>query len=254
VSAAASFLAQIGPDNPERGRQRNENRPSRTKLTVISSTVCPGVRSGRWAIDRVGASPIGVFFNPQLSVYPHHEVASVLRGGDEDLAREEVRRFADRAKTNGRDHMSYLRSLAVLHEWDTGGAMVCLREAGAFAEEVAPTGELYERRGKVGEARDAYSRAARSLRALAAKIEDKVLMDFLSPRLGCAACSGAIGRGPKSAPPRERASPHNAGDRTEGISFSRKQDLTVLRTAEAASRCSPPQRSCNAPSVSLGER
>jgi hypothetical protein len=70
-------------------------------------------------------------------------------------------------------------STALLHECDTVGAIVCLRGAEAFAEEVAPPGELYERRGEVSEARKAYSRAARSLRALAAKIGDKVPMGFL---------------------------------------------------------------------------
>jgi tetratricopeptide (TPR) repeat protein len=140
----------------------------------------------------------GTFFNPLLSVHLHHEVeALLLRGGDEGLAREELRRFADRAKTNERDRTAYLRSLAVLSEWEgeLEGAIGRLREAEALAEEIGPPaelwqirariGDLYERRGEVAEAREAFSRAAQTLRDLAAKIEDEELREgFLSaPRV-----------------------------------------------------------------------
>lgn len=60
-----------------------------------------------------------------------------------------------------------------------------MREAEVLVGEVAPPGEPYERRGEVGEAREAYSRATRSVRASAAKIRDKVPMEFLlaAPRV-----------------------------------------------------------------------
>ena len=44
----------------------------------------------------------------------HHETEAFLRDGDEDLAREGVRRFGERAGGNGRYRIPYLRSLAML--------------------------------------------------------------------------------------------------------------------------------------------
>jgi DNA-binding SARP family transcriptional activator/tetratricopeptide (TPR) repeat protein len=135
------------------------------------------------------AQEIGMFFNPVFSIHLHHEVKALLRGGGEGLAREEVRRFAKRARTNERDRMSYLRSLAVLSEWegDAKGAIDHLREAEALAEKIGPPGELWqirskmgelhERGGKVGEMREAFFRAAQTLRALAAKIKDEGLRE-----------------------------------------------------------------------------
>ncbi len=139
----------------------------------------------------------GTFFNPLLSIHLHHEVEALLRGGDERLAREEAHSLAQRARTNERDRMSYLRSLAVLSEGegDSEGAIGRLHEAEALAEEIGLPGELwqirsrigdlYERRGETEEARRALSRAAQTLRTLAGKIEDEELReDFLSaPRV-----------------------------------------------------------------------
>ena len=50
-------------------------------------------------------------------LYVHYEVEALLRGGDERRAREVVRRFADRPRTNGRERIAYLRSMAVLSEF-----------------------------------------------------------------------------------------------------------------------------------------
>ncbi len=143
------------------------------------------------------ACEVGMFFIPMFSIHLHREVEALLRGGDEELAREEVSRFAQRAKTNRLDRMTHLRALAVLEEWDgdTQKALGRLRKAEALAEEIglpgelwqirARMGELHERRGEVGEAHQAYSRAAQILRDLAAKIEDEGLREgFLAaPRV-----------------------------------------------------------------------
>jgi DNA-binding SARP family transcriptional activator/tetratricopeptide (TPR) repeat protein len=125
--------------------------------------------------------------------YLYHEVEALVRGGDERLAREEVRRFAERAEVNERDQIAHLRSLAILSEWegDTQRAIDHLREAEALAEKLALPGELwriqavlgeiYERRGETGEAREAFSWAAQTLRMLAGKIRDQELRKgFLS--------------------------------------------------------------------------
>ncbi len=143
------------------------------------------------------AHEVGTFFNPMFSIHLHHGVEALLRGGDEGLARKEVRRFAERARTNERDRMSYLRSSAVLSEWegDTKRALGHLHEAEALAEKLglpgelwqlrAKIGELRERRGEVSAAREAFSRAAQTLRELAAKIKDEGLREgfFSAPRV-----------------------------------------------------------------------
>jgi tetratricopeptide (TPR) repeat protein len=131
------------------------------------------------------------------SIYLHYKVEALLRGGEERLAREEVHRFADRAWVNERDRMAYLRSLAVLSEWegDTQRAIDRLHEAQALAEKIglpgelwqiqSRIGELYEQRGETGEARAAFSQAAQTLKTLAQKIGDDELREgFLSaPRV-----------------------------------------------------------------------
>jgi tetratricopeptide (TPR) repeat protein len=130
-------------------------------------------------------------------IYLHHEVEALLRGGDERIARAEVRRLAERAQTNERERVAYLRSLAVLSEWegDTQRAIDRLHEAQALAEKIglpgelwqiqSRIGELYEQRGETGEARAAFSQAAQTLKTLAQKIGDDELREgFLSaPRV-----------------------------------------------------------------------
>lgn len=122
-------------------------------------------------------------------LYLYHEVEALLRGGDERLAREEVRRFTNRAQTNERDRIAYLRSLAVLSEWEgnTRRAIDCLHEAQTLAEKIGLPGELwqiqsrigslYERRGEPEEARAALFRAAQTIRMLAEKIGNEELRE-----------------------------------------------------------------------------
>jgi DNA-binding SARP family transcriptional activator/Flp pilus assembly protein TadD len=138
------------------------------------------------------AREVGTFFNRLDGVYLHHQVEALLRG-DERLTRENVRRFADRAEFNEQNRISYLRSLAVLGEWEgnTQMAIAHLHEAQALAEKIvlpgelwqirARIGELYERRGETEQAREAFSGAAQTLRMLAQKIADEGLRErFLS--------------------------------------------------------------------------
>ncbi len=135
----------------------------------------------------------GTFYNPLLSVYLHHEVQALVWGGDERLAREETGNLAERTQTDGRNRVAYLHSLAVLSEWDgeLEKAIGQMREAESLTEEIglpgelwqirAKIGELHERHGEVREAREAFSRAAQTLRDLAAKIKDERLREsFLS--------------------------------------------------------------------------
>jgi Flp pilus assembly protein TadD len=104
-----------------------------------------------------------------------------------------VRRFADRAEVNERNRISYLRSLAILSEWEgnTQRAIDHLHEAQTLADKIGLPGELWqirsrigdlhERRGEVEQAREAFSIAAQTLRMLAGKIRDEGLRErFLS--------------------------------------------------------------------------
>ena len=77
------------------------------------------------------AHEAGTSFDVLDGLYLHYEVEALLRAGDERGAREVVRRFADRPRTNGRERIAYLRSMAVLSEFegDTQRAIGQLHEA-----------------------------------------------------------------------------------------------------------------------------
>jgi predicted ATPase len=135
----------------------------------------------------------GTSFDVLDALYLHHEVEALLRGGDERRAREAVRRFADRPRTNGRERIAYLRSMAVLSEFegDTQRAIGQLHEARTLAEKIGlhkelwqsqgKIGELHEQRGQTEEAREAFSLAAQTLRMLAGNIGNEEQRDgFLS--------------------------------------------------------------------------
>ena len=91
--------------------------------------------------------------------YLYHGVEALLRGGDERSAREELHRFAERAEVNERERVAYLRSLAVLSEFegDIGRAIEHLHGAWALAQKIglpkkrwqiqSSLGELHEGRG-----------------------------------------------------------------------------------------------------------
>ncbi|HEY6712565.1 MAG TPA: AAA family ATPase [Rubrobacter sp.] len=143
------------------------------------------------------AHEAGTSFDVLDGLYLHHEVEALLRGGDERRARELVRRFADRPRTNGRERIAYLRSMAVLSEFegDTQRAIGQLHEARTLAEKIglpkelwqsqSEIGELHEQCGEDGQARKAFFRAAQTLRMLAGKIRDEEIREgFLSaPRV-----------------------------------------------------------------------
>jgi len=147
----------------------------------------------RYAVDSVwirDAAPARLMW---LDFTRHHETEALLWGGNEELAREGVKRLGERVGGNRRFRLVHLQMLAVLAEWDgqTGEALRRLQEARALAEEIglpcemwqiwAALGELHEQRGEPEEAHGAFSRAARILERLAGEIEDEALKeDFLS--------------------------------------------------------------------------
>jgi hypothetical protein len=123
----------------------------------------------------------------------HYETEALLRGGDEELAREDAKRLGERVGENRRFRLVHLRMLAALARWDGDDEeeLERLREAEALAEEIglpgelwqirAALGELHDRRGEPEEARDAYRRSARIVERLAGEIADEALKEgFLS--------------------------------------------------------------------------
>lgn len=123
----------------------------------------------------------------------HHEIEALLRGGNEELAREEVGRLGEAMGENRRFRLVHLRMLAVLARWngEPEEALERLREAGALADEIGLPGESWEIHASVGdlqddrgareEAREAFGRAAQTVLMLAGRIRDEKLREgFLS--------------------------------------------------------------------------
>src|SRR6266699_2409463 len=112
------------------------------------------------------------------------EIAALLWGGSVDQAREEVRRFGKGMNNNGRAADYYLRSRAVLaqFEGEIDAAIAHLQEAARVAEEVGLPGELwlicvelgeiYQKQGDESQADQTFARAAEIIRSLADTIED----------------------------------------------------------------------------------
>ena len=123
---------------------------------------------------------------PQYSC-SQYETEAFVRGGDERQAREEVHRLGERLGSNRRFHLPYLRSLAVLAEWEghREQAIDHLRQAAQLAAEIglpaeqwqiqAALGRVYEAGGEQGQARTAFSEAARIIQGLAEGIGDETL-------------------------------------------------------------------------------
>ena len=117
----------------------------------------------------------------------HYETEVLLRSGEESFVREEVRRLGESIGQNKRFRLVHLRMLTTLSRWDgdIGGALVHLREAEGLAQEIGLPGELWQIRAALGElheecgdeapAREAFLRAAQTLRSLAGRIDEPAL-------------------------------------------------------------------------------
>ena len=117
----------------------------------------------------------------------HHDIEALLRGGEVDLTRTELRRFGEAVGENQRLRVAYLRAQAVLEVWggDTGVAVEHLQEAETLATEIglpgelwqvqATLGELQEELGEASEASGAFELAAGTIRDLADRIGDENL-------------------------------------------------------------------------------
>jgi tetratricopeptide (TPR) repeat protein len=117
----------------------------------------------------------------------YYETEALLRGGDEERAREDVQRLGARINSNRRQRLPYLRALATLAQWDgeTREALASLQEAAMLANEIGLPGELWQIEvalGEVytscGEMKQAYQtfvRAVAIVQELAEKMEDEEL-------------------------------------------------------------------------------
>lgn len=121
------------------------------------------------------------------ALHRHLEVEALLRGGDGDLARQQLQRFGEAVGENRRLRLAHLRALAVLSRWEGDGAaaLELLREARGLAGEIglpgelwqieASLGELHEELGSGAESRRSCSRAAETVGRLANGIHDREL-------------------------------------------------------------------------------
>ena len=128
------------------------------------------------------------------------ETEALLRGGQEVLAREELRRFGETVGPYQRLRISYLRSLAVLAAWDghLESAIGYLEEAGNLALELglsserwqieAKRAELFEQSGDLERAHEARGCALETVKTLADSIADEasrtVFLEFARRLIG----------------------------------------------------------------------
>jgi DNA-binding SARP family transcriptional activator len=163
------------------------------KTTAISKLCTNQALAGdqetaqRYALEAMAirtAAPTKLIF---FDFERHYETEVLLRSGEESFVREEVRRLGESVGQNKRFRLVHLRMLTTLSRWDgdIGGALVHLREAEGLAQEIGLPGELWHIRAALGElheecgdeasAREAFLRAAQTLRSLAGRIDEPAL-------------------------------------------------------------------------------
>lgn len=116
-----------------------------------------------------------------------YETEALLRGGDGDLARAEVRRLGEIVGDNKRYQLILHRSKAVLAQWDgdVAQSLAHLEAALALAQDMGLPGEawsiwgalggLHAERGEQAQAQAAYREAAALIHRLAATIDEESL-------------------------------------------------------------------------------
>jgi tetratricopeptide (TPR) repeat protein len=122
-----------------------------------------------------------------LDFSSHSETEALLRAGEERQAREAVQRLGERLGSNRRFRIPYLRSVAVLAEWEGHGAhaITHLREAAELAANLSLPAEqwqiqarlagVYEAEDESAQARSAWAKAAKIIQGLAQGIKDESL-------------------------------------------------------------------------------
>jgi DNA-binding SARP family transcriptional activator len=122
-----------------------------------------------------------------LDFSSHYETEALLHAGEERLAREEVQRQGERLGSNRRFRIPYMRSLALLSEWQGHGAQAItyLREAAELSTEIglpeeqwqiqARLAKVYEATGEQVQVRLAWAKASTIIQGLADGIKDETL-------------------------------------------------------------------------------
>jgi tetratricopeptide (TPR) repeat protein len=122
---------------------------------------------------------------PFIDFLRYFETEALLRGGEEERARQEVQRLGAGSRTTRRQRLPYLRALATLAEFDgeTREALASLHEAAVLANEIGLPGELwqievargevYASSGQSEQAHQAFARAMTMVHKLAANMEDE---------------------------------------------------------------------------------
>ncbi len=81
------------------------------------------------------------------------EIEALLRGGHDDLARQEVERLKELARHYKRMQIPYFRALAVLEAWDKNleSAITSLKEALSLSLELGLPSEIWQINAKLAE-------------------------------------------------------------------------------------------------------
>jgi len=156
---------------------------------LVSTRFCAvDALSGAWASAHAHARAALARRDYRIQSVAHFarcaETEALARGGDADLAEEDLRRYGARTGANRRHRVSYLRAYAALALWrgEVGAALAHLGEARGLAAGLGLPGELWRieaalaaahrARGDEEAARRAAWRAAAVVRALSARVAD----------------------------------------------------------------------------------
>jgi DNA-binding SARP family transcriptional activator len=122
-----------------------------------------------------------------LDFSSHYETEALLHAGEERQARDAVQRLGELLGSTRRFRIPYLRSLALLAEWQGHSAQTIthLREAAELAAEIGLPEEqwqiqtrlakVYETEGETAKARLAWAKASTIIQGLADGIKDETL-------------------------------------------------------------------------------
>ncbi len=165
----------------------------RLRVVTLSQLCMNYAVAGQWAqahMYAVQAMALRESFERAMILldFSHrYETEALLRGGDEQQAREAMHRLGERLGRSPRFRVPYLQSLAMLSAWEghREQAIGHLREAAVLAADLglpaeqwqiqAALGTLYEARGEPAQAHTAWAKASSIIRGLAEGIKDEAL-------------------------------------------------------------------------------
>jgi DNA-binding SARP family transcriptional activator/tetratricopeptide (TPR) repeat protein len=178
----------------EEAQAMAETRGLRSLHVPILSQLCMHYAvAGEWeAASRYALQAIAMRKRTEaglvaLDFYAHYETEALLHAGQERQAQEAVQRLGERLLTNRRFRLPYLRSLAVLADWQGLGSQAIghLREAAGLAADLglpaeqwqiqAALARVYQAGGEQEQARLAFGETARIIQGLAEGIGDETL-------------------------------------------------------------------------------